>query len=135
MIRSVVLATLASALTALSFFSLAQAQQAGTERRATDAHGDPLPPDAVARIGTTRLRHAAPISSLAFSADGKRISAATLWFDVGVWDARTGQALASRSSRQQTGLFRATISPDGSLVAGRTDNGELGVQESLSGKV
>ena len=58
-----------------------------------------------------------------------------MWFDVGVWNARTGQSLAFRSSRQEKGLFRATVSPDGSLFAGRTDNGELGVQESLSGKI
>ncbi len=135
MIRFVLRATLALSLAALSFFSLAYAQQAGKGRPATDAHGDPLPPNAVARIGTTRLRHAAYVSSLAFSPDGKHISSSTIWFDVGVWNARTGQSIAFRSSRQEKGLFRATVSPDGSLFAGRTDSGELGVQESLSGKI
>lgn len=64
----------------------------------TDRYGDSLPGGAVARIGTTRLRHAAYVSSLAFSPDSKRISSATIWFDVGVWDACTGQSLAFRSS-------------------------------------
>jgi WD40 repeat protein len=101
----------------------------------TDRHGDPLPTNALARIGTTRLRHASWVSSLAFSPDGKRISSATIWFDVAVWDARTGRSRAFRSSREEPGLFRATVSPDGSLFAGRTEKGELGVQESLSGKI
>jgi WD40 repeat protein len=100
----------------------------------TDRQGDPLPAGAVARVGTTRLRHAAAITSLAFWPDGKRISAASMWFDVGVWDARTGRSLAFRS-RQEKCLRRAAVSPDGSLFAGRTDDGELGVQEALSGKI
>jgi WD40 repeat protein len=100
----------------------------------TDRYGDPLPEGAVARIGTTRLRHAAAVTSLAFWPDGKRISSASMWFDVGVWDARTGQSLAFRS-REEKRLLRAAVSPDGSLFAGRTDNGELGVQEALSGKI
>ena len=135
MIRFMLPRTRAFSLTALSFFSLAHAQQAGPGGRRSNAHGDPLPPDAVARIGTTRLRHAAYVASLAFSPDGKRISAATIWFDLGVWDAHTGQALAFRSSRREKGLFRPSVSPDGSLFAGRTDNGELGVQQALSGKI
>jgi WD40 repeat protein len=99
-----------------------------------DAQGDPLPPGAVARIGTTRLRHAAYVSALAFSPDGRRISSATIWFDTAVWDARTGRALAFRSSRRGEGLFCAAVSPDGSLFAGRTDDRKLGVQEALGGK-
>jgi WD40 repeat protein len=135
MSRFLLHATLALCLTVLSFCSSPGAKQVASGHPLTDAHGEPLPPDAVARIGTTRLRHAAYVSSLAFSPDGKRISSATIWFDVAVWDADTGQSLAFRSSRQAKGLFRATGSPDGSLFAGRTDNGELGVQESLSGKI
>jgi WD40 repeat protein len=128
------LATLGVSLVVLPVLPSAEPQQGRPRRSLTDAEGDPLPADAVARIGTTRLRHAAEVTSLAFSPDGKRLSSATLWFDVGVWDARTGQGLAFRTSRQGKGLFRATVSPDGSLFAGRTDEGELGVQEALSGK-
>src|SRR5262245_808600 len=86
MIRFWLRAKLALSVTVLCFFSPAGAQQVGTARPATDAQGDPLPPDAVARIGTTRLRHAASVSSVAFSLDGKRIASSTIWFDVGVWD-------------------------------------------------
>ena len=135
MIRFVHREILALSLTALVFFSLAYAQQTVTGRPSANIVGDQLPPDAVARIGTTGLRHAAPVSSLAFSPDGKRISSATIWFDVGVWDARTGQSLAFRSSRQQEGLFRAAVSPDGSLFAGRLDNWDIGVQRALDGKI
>lgn len=43
-----------------------------------DAYGDPLPPDAIARLGTNRLRHPGPhaIKCVAFSQDGKHVLSA-----------------------------------------------------------
>jgi WD40 repeat protein len=110
-----------------------QAAAPPTVRR--DEYGDPLPPGAVIRIGTTRLRHAADVRALAFSPDGRRISSATIEYDTAVWDARTGRSLVFRNSDRGKRLYGAAVSPDGSLFAGRTETGELGVQEALGGRI
>jgi WD40 repeat protein len=64
---------------------------ARAEEPRTDFLGDPLPPRALLRIGTTRLQHAGPIHALAVSGDGKRLaSCGGDWF-VRVWDAHDGK--------------------------------------------
>src|SRR5262249_50915883 len=57
----------------------------------TDRHGDPLPPGAVARLGTVRWRHDGGVGHVVFSPDDKILAAGgneTFLFDV-----RTGKQL------------------------------------------
>jgi WD40 repeat protein len=54
-----------------------------------DHYGDPLPPGAVARLGTVRFRHQESAWRLAFSPDGKALACNS---NV-VWDAATGKPL------------------------------------------
>ncbi len=44
------------------------------ERPRVDQLGDPLPPGAIARLGSDRLRHDGCVDSLALSHDGKRLA-------------------------------------------------------------
>jgi RNA polymerase sigma factor (sigma-70 family) len=57
---------------------------------AVDAHGDPLPTGAVARIGTTRFRHDQWVNLATWSPDGKYIASAAGETLI-VWDAKTGR--------------------------------------------
>jgi len=91
-----------------------EADQERTVRRQaghTDLYGDPLPAEAICRLGTTRLR-TAYASSLNFAQDGNSLFALGLDFDS--WDVRTGKLLR-RLSGISTGT--GTLSPDGKLVA------------------
>jgi WD40 repeat protein len=57
----------------------------------TDRYGDPLPPGALLRLGTLRLRHKYPIWGLAFSPDGKTLAADTHSRQVFLYDVTTGK--------------------------------------------
>jgi len=66
----------------------------------TDAQGDPLPTHALARLGTTRLRHTGHgrACGIAFSPDGKRM--ATLHDDIRIWDVATGKVLGNFAPKE-----------------------------------
>ena len=79
-----------------------------------DLFGDPLPPGAVARLGTMRLRYAA---CMAFSPDGKIVATAQ-HHAVHLWDAATGKHLRRLSAPSSSGwAFTVAFSPDGQKVA------------------
>ena len=78
-----------------------------------DAHGDPLPPGAVARLGTVRLRHGAEPGALGFSPDGKYLGSVSLTDDgIRLWDPATGKEL----TRLETPVVLAAFAKDGSMV-------------------
>ena len=58
-----------------------------------DQYGDPLPPGAIARIGTVRLRSGSDIDRVALSPDAKLLVTTTEYRPLEVWDGRTGQLL------------------------------------------
>jgi WD40 repeat protein len=85
----------------------------------TDRYGDPLPPGALLRLGTERLRLGTPVRSLEFSPDGTQLL--TCGQDDGritLWDARTGKRIRQVAQLKPREALFAVFSPDGKLIAG-----------------
>ncbi len=61
----------------------------------TDVHGDPLPPEALARLGTTRFRHSENVFAIAFSPDGTGPISAD-WNDAHLWETASGGEIHRR---------------------------------------
>jgi WD40 repeat protein len=56
------------------------------QKPTTDLCGDPLPPGAIARMGTVRLRHENYVTSVAFSPDGKTLASGNANTTILIWD-------------------------------------------------
>jgi WD40 repeat protein len=89
---------------------------AGPPLVALDEQGDPLPPHALARLGTLRLRTTEEIRSADWSPDGRYLASGNRQGRAQVWDARTGRLVAVPGSGRDgsvvrfaaTGAFLAT---------------------------
>src|SRR2546426_778692 len=78
---------------------------------------DALPPGALARLGTLRLRHANKINAVAFSPNGKSLaSAASNEPTARLWDVATGEEVRQFTSEGHE-LGAVAFTPDGKAVA------------------
>ncbi|MBN2475132.1 MAG: WD40 repeat domain-containing protein [Pirellulales bacterium] len=84
-----------------------------------DSYGDSLPPGAVARLGTLRLRQPGDVSSVAFAPDGCwLVAVSSTWSDshVVLWDTQSGQRMLSRRLLSQP-AHEVAVAPSGRIAA------------------
>lgn len=88
---------------------------------ATDLYGDPLPPGAVARLGTVRLRHGTGVMALLFAPDGRTLLSGGKDGVIRVWDRTTGKEVR-RLAGHRGEVAALALSRDGkALVSAATD--------------
>lgn len=92
------------------------AEMEGNNIVGTDSFGDPLPSDAVSRLGTTRWRHSDIVWKVAFSSDNECVASASDDGTISLWEFATG-----RQKRRfiMNGLCNTVgISSDRKMIAG-----------------
>jgi RNA polymerase sigma factor (sigma-70 family) len=94
-----------------------------------DAHGDALPPNVLARLGTIRWRHGAAVTQVAFGPDGRTLITASSDGTVRVWDRSTGREL-----RRLDATGTVAFSSDATLLATRGSDDWIHVRELATGK-
>jgi RNA polymerase sigma factor (sigma-70 family) len=99
-------------------------QQPAEKPAPADRYGDPLPPGAVARLGTVRFRQGSNIGSIAFAPDGKIVGTAGDDDVVRLWDLATGKELAHFGQTHTGALTDIAFSPDGKTFAAAGGYGE-----------
>jgi RNA polymerase sigma factor (sigma-70 family) len=83
-----------------------------------DLYGDPLPPGAVARLGSAQLLHHG-LAELVFSEDGKKLTTIGADNAIHTWDVATGKLSGTVRKQGAGGTGQgSTLSPDGKLFAG-----------------
>jgi RNA polymerase sigma factor (sigma-70 family) len=99
----------------------------------TDRHGDPLPDEALTRLGTVRFRHGGLIRGLAFTPNGRLLVAADS-DGVRVWEVATGREVR-RLDNLPGAAGNASLSRDGKFVAVATSNPEgVVIREVATGR-
>jgi RNA polymerase sigma factor (sigma-70 family) len=89
------------------------------DRTATDAPADPLPPGAIARMGSLRLRHTGGVETLAFGLGGDVLVSAH-YPAAHVWDTRTGRLLQTLGRRYDDDTTETVVGAVGMSADGRT---------------
>jgi RNA polymerase sigma factor (sigma-70 family) len=96
-----------------------------------DRQGDPLPPGAIARLGTVRLRHAGRVESVVFAPDGKTLGSSDNTGEMHLWDATTGKLVRAFIDRDANRVSALAFSPDGKWLA--SNQGRLSLWDVATG--
>ena len=115
-----------AALCVLSFGAAGEEKTAPGDARA-DLHGDPLPPGALARLGTLRFRVPGAVAALTASPDGKWLA----WTSdadgetLVVCDAASGKVVFQPKEKEESEKYAAAFSPDGRFLAASDGEGKI----------
>src|SRR5262245_33963991 len=103
----------------------------GAEPLKLDLNSDPLPPGAIARFGTIRLREQSTFA-IAFTRDGKSIVTCGCNWSANLWDVATGR-LIRRFPCQQPQIFSIALSADGKRLV-TAESGMMRLWDVETGK-
>jgi RNA polymerase sigma factor (sigma-70 family) len=104
--------------------SVPLAPQATAKPARTDLYGDPLPPGALARLGTIQQRFDGGV--LAWTSDGRTLVACNRDRSFRWWDARTGK-LKKSEDRPGPQWRRVHLSPDAKTLVAESVEGMTGI--------
>ena len=90
---------------------------------AVDQYGDPLPAEALARLGTTRFWSGQTAWQVRYASDGARLLVSN-WTEVLVYDAASGNRLSRIRPADSLGVNCMSLSPNGKLLAIGTSSSE-----------
>jgi RNA polymerase sigma factor (sigma-70 family) len=93
-----------------------------------DRHGDPLPVEAAARLGTVRLRPGTHVLGLAFTRDGRALATVGNDGTLRLWELPSGRELA-RLPKQQVSYNAIAFTADGKAMAAVSDDGVIVVHD------
>jgi WD40 repeat protein len=99
-----------------------------------DCFGDPLPPGAMLRLGTVRLRQGDSAEGVAFSPDGKFLASCGWDAAIHFWDSATGRMLRQMQTDEADGTLAVAFSPDGARLASVSDRGLVRLWDVATGK-
>jgi RNA polymerase sigma factor (sigma-70 family) len=115
--------------------ALASAGEKRLERDAIRADGldETLPEGAIARLGTTSLRHGDMVRALGFFPDGKTLVSAD-WHRVHVWDTASGRRLRTFGDPRGRQFQSIALSGDCRTVALSMSDGPIDIWDATTGE-